>query len=127
MKLSELKKIFENDDIETFKESISQEITNYKSKLGKKGSSIPIIVEEDLKLNIGTTEAIFLLDAFVSKQLSEHEIAYIADALLLSEAIKFESEEVLDDFESLTDLSINDSFTLGKAMQKLLLLKSRNN
>lgn len=118
MKLTLIKNLFSRklSKIE-FKEIVSQEMIEYISKWKNRGSSRSVYLVEDTEVYIGGQEAIFLLDSFIKTELSILEINYIVDALLLSEKVKFESEEFLEEFETMTDPEIHGVFTLESAIR----------
>ena len=72
---------------------------------------MPIYLTEDIDLSIGKKEFIVLCESFLNDELSELEINYVADALLLSNRVLFEDENISDYIGYLTDPEINGHLT----------------
>ncbi|MGV3460160.1 MAG: hypothetical protein ACO1N9_06865 [Flavobacterium sp.] len=118
MKLSQIKNLLSHSlPICDFKLAISQEMSEYVSKEKIKGSTRPVYLQEDINIYIGSSEAIFMLNAFIKSELSILEVNYIVDALLMSENVKFESETFLEELETMTDPEIQGIFTLERAVK----------
>jgi hypothetical protein len=112
MKLSNIEAMFTGIlSFKDFRESISEEIKDYSSSSRTSGKSMPVYLTEDVDLSIGKKELKLMCEAFLNKELSELEINYVADGLLLSNQVIFESEEVSDRFGYLTDPEINGHLT----------------
>lgn len=108
-----------------FKNSIANEVIEYKKQLQKKGSSVSIHIIEDSYINIDAYNIIFLCQLFLNKEMSEYELSYLTDALLLSSSVYFSNEETKNLFELLTDPEINGEFTterITKLMHSALRL-----
>jgi len=108
-----------------FKNSIGNEVIEYKKQLQKKGSSVSININEDSYINIDAYNIIFLCQLFLNKEMSEYELSYLTDALLLSSSVYFSNEETKNLFELLTDPEINGEFTterITKLMHSALRL-----
>lgn len=84
---------------------LRDELDFYKKGLKKQGSSIPIRYDGDCQeIIIGKEQIRKLCNDFRNGIIDEYFIGYISDALLLSENSVFESEEIRDTFESLSEL-----------------------
>lgn len=100
--------------IDQFRSAISNKIKEYKNSLSVRGKSASIYLTEDIdNLFIGKKELTKLCHAFLNDQLNEFEIAYVTDALLLSEKVMFENEEIREAFELLTDSEVHGALTKG--------------
>ena len=116
MKLSQIKNLFnKTETAETFSKQIASEVSIYKNLVKKKGSSIPIMLDEDIQLSIGPEEVYLLCDLFSKNELTEHEIAYITDAFSLSDKISYTSDRISDLVAMLTDPEINGGLTYDLA------------
>jgi hypothetical protein len=107
-----------------FSKEIKNEVAEYKEALKILGKSSPIYLNEDIQIEIGKTELGKLCQVFLSKKLNEYEISYITDALLLSNNIIFESEQIEELLELLTDPEINGTLTNEKVEEILAQVKS---
>lgn len=120
MKLSLLYDFFKGDKTpRELKDALLDEVTTYGAGLKKKGSSVPIYVTEDVKIFFGEKELSILGTCYLTHQLTDTEIGYIADALLLSESVEFKDEKVHESLELLTDPEINGALT-EKSVRELL-------
>ena len=112
MKLTILKDFFnQNISVEELKKSISNEVGDYKQLLSKRGSSIPIVLNEDTELSISIKDIAAICQSFLDDQLNEYEIYYIADALHLSDKVSYEDDRVSELLEELTDPEVNGHLT----------------
>ncbi len=93
------------------KELIAEEVSDYQRLSAKKGGSAPITLIEDVDIFVGKNEIKILCQAFIDDKLSEYDINYIMDALLLSSRVRFESEEFMYTIEILTDSQVNGKLT----------------
>jgi cellobiose-specific phosphotransferase system component IIB len=120
MKLSQIKEFF-NEIITPFalKGSISNEMENVKASSAKKGGSTSIFLVEDISLIVEKSNIAILCQAYINSDLSEFEICYIVDALLLSSKVKFESEGLMELAETLTDPSVNGKLTKERVIEIL--------
>ena len=125
MKLSQIKEFF-NRSITTavLKESILNEVANFKASSIKGGGSASIILTEDIPLRVEKSDIANLCEAYIDSELSESEISYIMDALLLSDQVEFENEELKEVSETLTDPTVNGKLTKDTAMEVLRYCKS---
>lgn len=105
--------------LEDFKKSIDKEITDYKRQLSKKGASSEVLLEADIDLYLNKAHISELCSNYLDDRLSEYELYYIIDALLLSENVSFENERLLDLTETMTDPSVNGAVTKSVAKEVL--------
>ncbi len=112
MKLSNIKSVFlGNMSLDAFKSSMQDEMKEYILLKSKRRSSMPVYLIEDGALTIGEKELRVLCEAYLNKDLNEMELNYIADALLLSNKVEFEEDEIADRIGYLTDPEINGHLT----------------
>lgn len=104
---------------ENLKLLLSKEMGEYLSGGKERGKSQPVYLDEDIDLFVGKRDLNVLCEAFLNGFLNEPEINYIADAILLSNRVVFESESVSDHIGFLTDPEINGS--LSKEVVKKLI------
>lgn len=120
MKLSQLRSFLEQKlGIETFRKGIDKEVTGYKNQLSKKGASSEVLLEADIDLYLTKAHISELCSHYLNDGLSEYEVYYIIDALLLSENVSFESEKLLELTEIMTDPSVNGAVTKSVAKEVL--------
>jgi hypothetical protein len=94
-----------------FRTKIHEEIEQYKSGFKEVGRNIPVFRNEDAELNFGENELKILCIAYIRDELDEIEVNYIADALLLSNRVIIENENIADRLGYLTDPEINGHLT----------------
>ena len=83
---------------------ISDEIIAFRKNLLIKGKSAQIIFYGDSeRTNITKNHLRVICSDFLAGTSNEYFVSYIVDALLLSENSRFESEEIRERFEMLTD------------------------
>ncbi|MES2457436.1 MAG: hypothetical protein V4594_17905 [Bacteroidota bacterium] len=112
MKLSQLRFFLEQKSgIENFSKGIAKEVTGYKNQLSKKGASSEILLEADINLYVTKGHISELCGHYLNDSLSEYELYYIIDALLLSENVSFENQKLLDLTETMTDPFVNGVIT----------------
>lgn len=112
MRLSQLRSFLEQKmKLEDFKKGIYKEVTDYKSQLSKKGASSEVFLEADIDLYLTKAHISGLCSHYLDDELSEYELYYVVDALLLSENVFFENERLLDLTETMTDPSVNGALT----------------
>jgi hypothetical protein len=112
MKLSLLHKLLKNElGIDFFKSQIESEMEEYTQKLKSKARSIPIYIEDDLSWYFVTSDLIQLCQYYLDNHLSAVDVYYLADCLTLSESVSFESEELREFVEEMTDPVINGILT----------------
>jgi hypothetical protein len=123
MKLSTVKDFLEQTiTIDELKKRISSEVAGFIQGNKKKGSSNPIYLDEDCNFLVLRQHAVLLLNFYTQNQFDENFIAYISDALLLSENVEFENEYLLETFEMLTDPEVNGKLTFLRANELLKTL-----
>lgn len=84
---------------------IKNEIVEYEKKLSIVGGSSPILLYEDLpNLKIDVENIDYLCGSYLRGELNEIELNYIAEALLLSGKVNFESSRVEDALGMLTEI-----------------------
>ena len=101
--------------------TVKEEIEIYRSRLSKKGSSISIILNEDIDLKVSFKDVQKLCKMFINNELSLIELSYISDALQLSERVIFDKEETKNLIEEMSDFEINGTFTINRAMKIISL------
>ncbi|MEE1944584.1 hypothetical protein VRU48_05660 [Pedobacter sp. KR3-3] len=112
MKLSQLRSFLEqNLELENFKKSIDKEVTDYKKQLSKRGASSEVFLVADIDFYLTKVHISELCKQYLNDGLSEYELYYVIDALLLSENVFFENEKLLELTERMTDPSVNGTVT----------------
>ena len=96
---------------EALKLTLSKEIDEYKSSAKEKGKTMPVYVDEDTDILFAHADLNALGDAFLNGELDEIELNYLADALLLSNRVKFESDQISDKLGYFTDPEVNGQLT----------------
>ncbi|MEO6151204.1 MAG: hypothetical protein ABIP28_13630 [Mucilaginibacter sp.] len=125
MKVSLLKDFFDQAITNSqLNEIITPEISNYKLLLSKKGSSVPIILQEDIQLLVRKKDIAVLCEAYLNEEITKYELMYIIDALQLSDNISFENEELLDNASILTDPEVNGLLTKDMVYEVLQSCKA---
>jgi hypothetical protein len=121
MKLSELNNLLAlNISISDFTKNINSEISDYKRNINKKGTSSPVLLQEDMdRLLITKSHVKFLCNAYLNNKMDEWELSYLAEAMLLSEKIDFDDEKTSEALYTLTD---SEYFKLinGKYIEKVI-------
>ena len=106
-------------ELENFRKGIDKEVAGYKNQLSKKGASSEVLLEADINLHLTKAHISELCSHYLNDGLSEYELYYIIDALLLSENVSFENEKLLDLTETMTDPSVNGAVTKSVAREVL--------
>jgi hypothetical protein len=84
---------------------IKNEIAEYEKKLSIVGGSNPILLYEDLPVfKIDVENIDHLCGSYLRGELNEIELNYLAEALLLSSKVNFESSRVEDALLMLTEI-----------------------
>lgn len=106
MNLSDISSFFADKlNVLQFKSIISPDVMNYEKALLKIGGSSPVYLTEDLAvLKVGIKDVKRLCENYLIGVLNEHEVNYIAEALLLSDKIVFENDLVEEALLALTDV-----------------------
>ena len=109
------------ENLSAFKSEISPEVRESARLGGIPGSTVPITVEESGAgpFIIGAKEVRRLCAAFVDGDLSTDELAYISDAMQLSESFEWSEPIYFEMVFSMSDPAINGPFTV-EAGQALL-------
>ena len=90
MKASELNNYFDNVlSLEVFFEKLRPEVSEYISKMPKRGSSIPIYFEEDQEVNFANIKLRKLLIEISLENYNLNTLAYICDCLTVGEKIHY--------------------------------------
>ncbi len=112
MKLSQLRSFLEKKlELENFKRSIDEEVTDYKKQFSKKGASSEVFLAADTDLYLTKVHLAELCNHYLNNGLSAYELYYLVDALLLSENVAFENEKLLELTETMTDPYVNGPVT----------------
>ena len=102
MTTSDLKMLLhQNIDVQKFRESIQDEVVNYRNQLVKHGTSSPVIVEEDTTFCFNQEHLVYLTYLLKNNSLSGIEVSYMADAITLTDSIEVETDELFDAVEIL--------------------------
>ena len=127
MKLSSLKKFTQNEfPIQEFISELSDELSEYKKRIGKTGTSIPIYVTEDIDFEIGFSELRTLCQYFIDEKLDTEALAYLADAIELSSKVYVPEDKIKAYIFEMTDPEINGIFTKARAIQILDEIKTQS-
>lgn len=125
MKCSELKSLLNKiTTVEDFKNLIKLEVDQLRALASTKGSSLPILFVEDDSLEIAPKDLLYLLSLFTERKLDAIELSYIVDAILLSDKVSLEDENLLELIEELTDFEVNGILTGERANEIINNLKS---
>ncbi len=101
-----------------FKDMIAADMAEYLKNASIKGAVMPVRVTEDKDIELSSAHINVLCELFVNKQLSPEELAFIADAMQLSERVDVE-EGLADLVAEMTYPEINGAFTMGRAQEIL--------
>ena len=97
---------------EFFRNGISKELESFRNSLKEKGRSARIVYNGDRsKTNITKAHLKKICSDYSNSLVDDLFVSYIVDALLLSENSIFETEELREKFELLTDFEINGKLT----------------
>ncbi len=83
--------------------------------LAKRGSVVPVRVTEDADVAVSGREVAKLCNHFIAGQLDAVELAYVADALQLSDRVTMADEEASEYVAEFTDPEVNGPFTIERA------------
>lgn len=118
-------------EILIFKNSIQQEVSNYEKLSYKTGSTRNIHLEENEIITISKKGLNHLLKETINHRLSNIELAYICDALTLTENIDYENENLQEIIYELADPEINGGYKtkdeLIELSKKIILQTSPTN
>jgi hypothetical protein len=108
------------------KPAIQGEVASYAELLKKKGSSIPLIFDEDAEVIIDNSAIQTLLSETLSGRLSNVDLAYICDCLTLGEKVNFPNEKVQDIIFEIADPEINGGFKSDTELEHLIELSKQH-
>jgi hypothetical protein len=116
MKISHIKDSISSGVVShELRNSLDRLVPGYEKALSKRGSVVPIRVIEDIELYLGIAEIQTLCQFYIDGFLSSSELAYIADALQISDSVDFVEPHVADYVSEFTDPEINGIFTKERA------------
>jgi hypothetical protein len=97
-----------------FRQSASVELAERRQVLRvfERGRVIPVRVTEDVDMRVTAESVVALCEYFERGELDAIEIAYIVDALQLSDRASFESEVTAEYLAMLTDPEINGELSV---------------
>jgi hypothetical protein len=104
-------------DPEDFVNLISDELSQYQLGLQKAGGSTPIYVSVDTEIYIDKNAVKKLCQLFIFGALDQNTLAYIADAIELSDGIECANDFVRDIVFEMTDPEVNGLFTIQRARE----------
>jgi hypothetical protein len=111
MKSSDLNNLF--NDLSTgddLKQAIQGEVTTYRELMKKRGSSIPLIFDEDEEITLDSSAIKKLILETLSQRLCNVDLAYICDCLTLGEKVDYSDEKAKDIVFEIADPEINGGF-----------------
>jgi hypothetical protein len=116
MRISSLSKLISGEmDVSEFDAEIQDEFEIHSKALQKIGGIAPVSVTEDQEFTLDRSGISALCRLFIGGQITAGKLAYIADAMQLSEGIDFSDTEIADDVDLLTDPEINGPLTVELA------------
>ena len=106
MRLQDLQDYLCNSiSVEELQKRISTELSTYKNELKKKGGTVNIRIDGDeFAINITKQHYDTMQRDFLNDKCDKYFLSYLSDVLLLSEYTEFEDDDLLDKFESLTEI-----------------------
>jgi hypothetical protein len=99
----------------TFRRANAKDFEERRPFLVKRGSVMPVRVTEDIDLEVSGRGVAKLCNHFIAGQLDTVELAYVADALQLSERVTIADEDIVEYISEFTDPEVNGPFTLERA------------
>ncbi len=87
----------------------------YESLQEVQGSSIPIRVNADEEFELSLRDVDTLCSLFIADKLTQSQLAYVADAIELSESISYDGSPIANFIGEMTDPKINVTFTKDRA------------
>jgi hypothetical protein len=121
MKSSELNKFLNKSFTGTeFKALIESEAAYYGKLMEKKGSSIPLIFNEDEELLLNEASIKRLLQETLLGGLSNVDLAYVCDCLTLGERIDYDSQGAKDVVFEIADPEINGGYKSREELQRMI-------
>lgn len=79
------------------------------------GSTIPIHVESDSEFELSLSDVGTLFSLLIDGQLTGPQLAYVADAIELSEGVTYDGSPIADFLGEMTDPKVNGIFTKERA------------
>ena len=110
--------------INDFRISYKSEFDEYSKLLKKIGSTISIKIKEDFEFVFGQQHLITISEFYLCNELSEIEINYLVDCILLSENIQIVDEKLHEMLETFTDSEINGVLTTDYVVQIISFLNN---
>ena len=105
----------EEIDIKQFKHKVDEEIVAFRVNLThKKGSSLPISIEDDLVFTFKKEHLLKLCDHYLKDELDNVELEYVVDCITLREPDDYENEQLIYILDSMTDPKVNGEMTKEK-------------
>lgn len=114
MKLSDLIDFIEESiPAAEFARLINAEVDTYKKVCEKTGSSAEVLLHGNTKqkLEIGKDKLCIICRLYLGNILTEWDVYYLCDVLLLAEQISFLSEDIREAIEGMTDPMVNGKLT----------------
>ena len=121
MKSSDLNNLF--NGLSTgidLKRAIQGEITSYGELMKKRGSSIPLLLDEDEEITLNSSAIEKLMQETLSGRLNNVDLAYICDCLTLGEKVNYADEKAKDIVFEIADPEINGGFKSDLDLNNLL-------
>jgi hypothetical protein len=122
MKASDLNKLL--NDLSTgdnLKQAIQGEVASYRELMKKRGASIPLILDEDQEITLGSSAIKKLILETLSGRLSNVDLAYICDCLTLGEKVYYTNEKAKDIVFEIADPEINGGFKSDLELNQLIV------
>ncbi len=121
MKLSDLNRLIENLLTgDQFKQLIKKEVSTYCELMPMRGSTIPLIVDEDQEIILDDKAIKKLLEDVIKGKLSNVDLAYICDCISVSENVTLSDEKVENIVFGIADPEINGGFKSDWELQQLI-------
>ncbi len=95
---------------DNLKKIIQEEVSSYSKLLQKKGSTIPLLFNEDEEIILDNSAVKRLLQETLSGRFSNVDLAYICDCLTLGEKVLINDERTKDIIFEIADPEINGGF-----------------
>ena len=98
-----------------FRAANAANIEERRAQVTKRGSVVPVHLTEDADLELSSRDVAKLCNLFIAGNLDAVELAYVADALQLSDRVTWSEEGVADYIAEFTDPEVNGAFTIERA------------
>ncbi len=107
----------ESMSAEEFARVINSEVDVYKKTCSKIGASAEVFLHSNTnqKVEIDKEKLCTICRSYLNNTLTEWDISYICDALLLAEQTSFMSEDIRETIEEMTDPAVNGELTRDRA------------